>query len=213
MKLKSIFLLTAVALLIASPVQANYWAISLGNAAYDTSAFDAPFDSGLEESDTALGVAFGLTSGNIFAMEFGYTDFGEAAGTIYSESGTLPVVTFPTYEYSEQASIKATALQVSAVSNIRFSEMAALMLTIGFERWDASGNYSYMFSDSTGYEESGVLTDSSDNGVDLFYGVGLALSLSERIGLSVVYDLHDFNTDLLDKIKISQTKAMLSFNL
>lgn len=214
---KAVLLSTWAALLIAQPARAgNYFAVSFGEAAYDTSEILDPVtfagsNDGLDESGTSTGLTLGIGLGANLAIELGFSDYGKADGVLGRFSGRFN--DFLNFSITQQASIEAAAIQVAGVGIMPFNDWFAFKVLAGIEKWNAEFLWSETYSDSDdGFDNDIVMR--TDEGTDKFSGAGFMFSLPNNIDLSLVYDQHDFDTRLLDTVEIRQVKvaAGIRFN-
>ena len=77
----------------------------------------------------------------------------------------------------------ADAIQLSVIGGVPVSENAGVYAELGLDSWDAD------FSLSNGV---GSISGSED-GTDIFYGIGAYISLSEAVNLKFEYQIHDLD--------------------
>lgn len=118
------------------------------------------------------------TSENL-SFELSYTDFGD------SKDNTPPVWT-----------ANATTMGVSARYQFPVSETFDLSVRLGLHMWDVSVS-------EDGFGELG-----SDDGTDLFYGIGAAYNFTEKFSLGLEHNSYD-----TDEADISLTALRLEFKL
>jgi opacity protein-like surface antigen len=135
-----------------------------------------------DDDDTffSLGVGFKVTQN--LAFELSYNNFGEAKYD-YSEFGE-------DYELSGTEKLELDSFSVAAVGILPLSPSFQLFGKIGVDMWDAEWK-----DHLTGVDDLGGFSDSdklSDDGADLFYGIGAAFNISERTDVLVEYQVHSF---------------------
>ena len=124
-------------------------------------------DLGLDDTDTSFGIAAGYRINENFSVELGFQDFGEIS---VSDGGG-------------SAKVGADAIQLSVIGGVPVSENAGVYAELGLDSWDAD------FSLSNGV---GSISGSED-GTDIFYGIGAYISLSEAVNLKFEYQMHDLD--------------------
>lgn len=113
------------------------------------------------------------------SFELSYTDFGD------SKDSVPPVWT-----------LDATTVGISARYQFPVSETFKLSVRLGLHMWDASVS-------EDGFGELG-----SDDGTDLFYGIGAAYSFTEKFSLGLEHNSYD-----TEDADISLTALRLEFKL
>jgi OmpA-OmpF porin, OOP family len=150
---------------------------------------DASFDA--EDSDTGMKLFAGNRLSDTLAIEFGYIDLGEiSADFSLVDDGTStgdPISAF----VSERNSV--SGFSFAAVGELPFSETASLIGRIGVYVWESEYEFSSEDSDFGSFSESG-----SDDGNDIFYGVGLNVGW-----LELFYDVYDIDGDGVNFIGLS----------
>jgi hypothetical protein len=152
--------------LIAMPTFANSQAKYYVGAEYNKNTIDtgvSNVSSRLDDEDNGYSIFFGLPINKDIDVEFSYNNFGEASlsgvsGNQFRLNGTL-------YEFNQTATLKAEAKSygVAVKPKLNINKNFDLVATLGAHKWDTDFSV-------TGTTVSG---SGSDDGVDLFYGVGL----------------------------------------
>ena len=124
-------------------------------------------ETGLDDTDTSFGIAAGYRINENFSVELGFQDFGE----ITASSGAA------------SATIGADAIQLSVIGGVPVSENAGVYAELGLDSWDAD------FSLSDGVDS----ISGSEDGTDIFYGIGAYISLNEAVNLKFEYQMHDLD--------------------
>ncbi len=172
--------------LIAMPTFAYSQAKYYVGAEYNKNKIDtgvSNVSSRLDEEDNGYSIFFGLPINKDFDVEVSYNNFGEASlsgvsGNQFRLNGTL-------YEFNQTATIKAEAKSygIAVKPKLSINKNFDLVGTLGAHKWD---------SDLTvrGTTASG---SGSDDGVDLFYGVGVKANFNNiSVGLNYnIYKLDD----------------------
>ena len=139
--------------------------------------------AGFDDTDSVFTIAAGYRINENFAVELGYQDFGEVSA---SASGA-------------SASVEADAVQLSIIGGVPVSENVGVYAELGFDSWDADLSYTNVPGIGTGSE--------SDDGTDIFYGIGAYLSLSEVVNLKFEYQLHELDDADIDVLGLGFTVA------
>ena len=124
-------------------------------------------EAGLDDTDTSFGIAAGYRINENFSIELGFQDFGELNVSV------------------EDVLLKAgvDAIQLSVVGGMPVSENAGVYAELGLDSWDAD------FSLSDGVDSMSV----SEDGTDIFYGIGAYISLNEAVNLKFEYQMHELD--------------------
>ena len=178
-KLSIVLLSSAATLMSASVFSAEGFYGSL-----DITRTDLDLDfAGLDDTDTTFGIAAGYRINENFAVELGYQDFGEVSVSAGGAS----------------AKVETSAIQLSVIGGVPVSENAGVYAELGFDSWDADLSYTNVPGFGTGSE--------SDDGTDIFYGIGAYLSLSEAVNLKFEYQLHELDDTDIDVLGLGVTVA------
>lgn len=180
MKKLSIILLSSAATLMSSSVLAD----GSFYGSLDITRIDLDLDTaGLDDTDTTFGIAAGYRINENFAVELGYQDFGEVSASAGNAS----------------AKVEADAIQLSVIGSVPVSENAGVYAELGFDSWDADASY-------TNHPDLGTGSESED-GTDIFYGIGAYLSLSEAVNLKLEYQMHELDDTDVDVLGLGVTVA------
>jgi hypothetical protein len=152
---------------------------------------DASADA--QDSDTGLKLFAGTHLGEHLAVEFGYIDLGETSfdfsliddGSATGDPSTTIIA----------ANSSVSGLSFAGVGKLPFSDTSSLNGRVGIYLWESESDVS--FFDTTGF--FGNFSDSStDDGNDVFYGVGLNINWFE-----LHYDVYDIDGEDVDFIGVS----------
>lgn len=168
MKKIIIILLSSAATLMSAGVLAEggfYGSLDLTRADVDFGSLNGV---DINDTDTSFGIAAGYRINENFSIELGFQDFGELNVSV------------------EDTLIKAgaDAIQLSVIGGMPVSANAGVYAEIGFNLWDADVSLS-----RPGFGSASI----SEDGSDLFYGIGAYISLSEAVNLNLVYQTHDLD--------------------
>ena len=133
--------------------------------------------SGLDDTDTTFGLGLGLVLNENFTVQAGYQDFGEI-----SVSG------------NGSAKIEADAFQVSITGGVPAGENISLYAEAGIDFWDASVSYVGVPGFGTG--------SASDDGQDIFFGIGAAAKASDNLAIKLEYQLHELDDVDIDILSL-----------
>lgn len=153
----------AACMVSAEAAAATYFGLSVGQSTlddWDSSVIDdGSFGSiSAEDSDVGFRIMGGNELNENFAIEFGYSDFGEATADGTSDGSGFFWAPGPV---SGRAS--ADGFDLGVVARAPTSESFALFARIGMLIWDSK----YDLHDSGGNSINGT-----DDGSDLFFGIG-----------------------------------------
>ena len=139
--------------------------------------------SRLDEEDNGFSIFLGSAVNKDVDVEVSYNNFGEASlsgvtGNQFRYDGTV-------YQFTANGSVKAeaTSFGIAVKPKVNINKNFDLVATLGAHRWE---------SDFTASSTNGRATASED-GVDLFYGVGLKGNFDTfSVGLNYnIYKLDD----------------------
>jgi len=153
--------------------------------------------SNLDEKDNGYSIFLGIEANKNLDVELSYNKFGEA--TLSGVSGNQFKIAGSTYQFNQTATIKAKADSYG----IAFKPKAELAPgfevfgTLGYHMWDSETNYS-------GTTASGSY--GSENGNDIFYGVGLKYT-SGNLSAAITYTEYELD----NKIKSTGIRAAYRF--
>lgn len=137
--------------------------------------------SGMDDADTSFSIAGGYKFNENVAFELGYIDFGEAKA---SGRGS--------------ASWDADAIEISVAGLLPLSAQGGLYTRLGLDFWDSTFRYS-----SVPFFGSGK---ASDDGTDLFYGLGGYVNLGSNVNVHLEYQFHE-----LDDVDVDTLLLGMSF--
>ena len=173
--------------LIAMPTFAYSQAKYYVGAEYNKNKIDTGISnvsSRLDEEDNGYSIFFGLPINKDFDVEISYNYFGEASlsgvsGNQFRLNGTL-------YEFNQTATIKAEAKSygIAVKPKLNINKNLDLVGTLGAHRWDVDANVKGTTTSGSG----------SDDGVDLFYGVGLKANFN-NISVGVNYNIYKLDSE------------------
>lgn len=131
---------------------------------------DYDLGSNEDENDTGLiNVGLGYAINHYIELGLGYQDFGAIAHS--SESGSLDV--------------ESEAFQVSLTALMPLSDHVRVYAEAGADFWNGEASVNGV----SGFgSESG-----SDDGVDVFYGMGAELALQDGIAATLEYQFHELD--------------------
>lgn len=159
-------LIVLVFLAYASIATANEGAF-YGSVGLSRAEYD--LGSGFDESDTGLFVVnLGYKVNRYFAVELGYQDFGDI-----SVSG------------NGSADVEADAFQAAIVGRLPFSNQFSAFAELGVDFWDGEVSFQNVPGFGSG--------NASDDGSDIYYGVGGELVLQNGLAVFIEYQFHDLD--------------------
>lgn len=147
--------------------------------------------STLDEKDSGYSFYAGFPMSNTMDIEVSYNDFGEAS--LSGVSGNQFKIGSDTYEFTATASlaVSATSVGIAAKQKVELSEGIMLYGKLGVHQWESK--FSVTSTNTTGSLD--------DDGADVFYGVGLELSIADLKG-RIGYSLYDLDGEDVDSINL-----------
>jgi len=151
---------------LAEEYKPFYGAVFLGQASWDVDLDTS--GASLDDKDTFFSLVGGYKVNENVAVELAYNDFG---GWSVSGNGATFV-------------IDATSFSLSAVGNIPINNDFNLLGRLGMEKWDGDATLS----------GAGSLNSSEgEDGTDLYFGIGGAYKINEKVAIRLEYQLHEFD--------------------
>jgi OOP family OmpA-OmpF porin len=134
------------------------------------SSFDVGSAPGVsvDDSDTTWNISGGWMFHPNFGAEIGYRDLGEVSAT--GPGGT--------------ASAEVSGFHFGAVGRFAVTERFSIVPRLGLYMWEADGG--------------GVLSGASDDGSDLYFGVGADFALTKQITVGAHFVRFDIDGDDVD---------------
>ena len=185
--------------LIAMPTFAYSQAKYYVGAEYNKNKIDtgiSNISSRLDEEDNGYSIFFGSSIDKNFDIEVSYNNFGEASlsgvtGNQFRYDGTV-------YQFTANGSVKAeaTSFGIAVKPKVNISKNFDLVATLGAHRWE---------SDFTASSTNGRATASED-GVDLFYGVGLKGNF-DTFSVGLNYNIYNLDSDEVKSMGIRVSAA------
>lgn len=173
----------------AYALDAPYVGINYGQSEIDTEATNLTGSASLDEKDSGIKLYAGLNLDENFAIEAHYADFGEASlsgnsGDTFSIDGT----TFGFTQNGVTVKTEVKSFGISGIYRLPVNDTITPFAKLGIHRWDAEGTM------SSGDASVSV----SDDGTDLFYGLGIAVSLSDEVTLRAEYERFNGDEDPIE---------------
>lgn len=177
---------------ISHASQGFYIGLDVGQATYDATLQDvAILDDGsitsasLDDTDTSFGLKLGYQVTPNFSLEGGYLDLGELVVNATSDGSGFLYAPGPV-----SFTVSADGLFFNGKGILPLNEKFSLYGKLGFLLWDIEGT----LSDTT------VSVSASDDGNDIFYGIGGSFNITTSIALNadyMFYTLDDGDVDVL----------------
>jgi hypothetical protein len=152
--------------------------------------------SNLDEKDNGYSIFIGSSMNKDFDVEVSYNNFGEASlsgvtGNQFRYGGTL-------YEFTGAGTLKAeaTSFGIAVKPKLNINKNFDLVATLGAHRWE---------QELTASSTSGKATE-SDDGIDLFYGVGLKANF-DTISVGLNYNIYKLDSDDVKSMGIRVSAA------
>lgn len=131
------------------------------------------------DNSTGFELMIGKEISRNLSFELSYIDFGKADG------GATPVL-----------HLEADALTAGALLRGKIGKTADVFLKLGMFSWDSE-----ITQDGTG-------VTASDDGIDIFYGLGVMVKTTDNISIGARYNSYDFNGNDVTMLSLN---AQLSF--
>jgi opacity protein-like surface antigen len=181
---KSLIALTACGMtLIGSSALAlqPYVTGSVGQTDFDAGAGSS--GGNFEDEDRFLSIGVGLRVTENLAFEISYNDFGTAE---YDYAGAGPG-----YRFRGTERIEIDSVSIAAIGTLPLAPSFGLFAKIGLDVWDAQWKDRF-----TGVDAEGRFTGSdklSDDGADVFFGLGAVFNVTANADITVEYQLRQFD--------------------
>ncbi len=164
-----------------------YVGVEFGSADHDANIEIVSGDGSITDSDSGNKIFFGYHFTSNVALEIQYADLGESSST-FSDGSTVSFtgtnINFFPGEGGGTTS-EVTTFGISGVYRFNTDGSVKPFVKLGLHSWDVDNSTS-----STG------LTAGDTSGTDVFYGVGLDVSIAKQWALSVSYDVYDIDDEL-----------------
>lgn len=179
----------------ANAADTNWYAgVSLGETTVDTGITNTTGTARLDEDDTGFKILVGKKIDKTISIEGFYVDFGEASLTGNTgDNFDLGGATFVFTTNNAKIASSATAFGVNGKFTHAFNDKSSIAGRIGLYMWDAKFTVS---------GASIASTTLSDDGTDLFYGIGYKYNINKQYALTLDYDLYTTDDDDLDMISL-----------
>lgn len=191
------FLLTFSLFVLPAYAQSGFY----GGIGYGTTSTDTGITAGtatLDEDDNGVTLFFGKKFDENISIEGLYVNLGEASltgdnGDTFTYNGTA--YTFIVNNGSLTA--EASLIGVSGIFSHPLSSRFSVFAKLGLVFWDSEVKVS-----GSGISSSSV----SDDGTDLFYGLGGDYKISNDWAVRGAYEIFNFDDEDADMISISAVK-------
>ena len=185
--------------LIAMPTFAYSQAKYYVGAEYTKNKIDtgiSNISSNLDEKDNGYSIFIGSSINKDFDIELSYNNFGEASlsgveGNQFSYGGT-------DYTFTDAGTLKAeaTSFGIAVKPKLNINKNFDLVATLGAHRWESD-----LTASSTSGKES-----VSDDGIDLFYGVGLKGNF-DTFSVGLNYNIYKLDSEDVTSMGIRVSAA------
>lgn len=169
----------------------NYFGVSYGQTTVDTGVTVGT--AILDDEDTGFKIFAGHNLNDSMAIEVHYADLGEAtlsgnSGDTFSIEGSAFVFT----ANNARIAVAATSIGAAGIYKLATNSSVVPFAKLGLHRWEI---------DTTVSGASSVATV-SDDGVDIFFGLGADISITESMSIRAEYESYDVDGDDVDNISI-----------
>ena len=169
-----------------------YSGISLGTTTVETGVSNTTGTALLDEDDSGFKILIGKKIDKTISVEGFYADFGEASltgntGDNFDIGGTTFVFT----TNNAKIATTATAIGANAKFTHAFSDKSSIAGRIGIMIWEVTASVS---------GASVASSSASNDGTDLFYGIGYKYNINNEYAFTVDYDIYtadDLDFDMI----------------
>lgn len=194
MKLVQCLAALAACAICAPAAAGNYLSLAVGQSTVqDWNGGDLNFDGSVsnisdEDTDTSFRIALGFAASDNLAFEIGYVDLGEATADGTSDGSSAGIGGWSAGPVGVTAAVDGYDLGFSG--RMPTSETFALTARVGVLLWDLEVTV----------EDGGSTFSGSDDGNDVYFGLGAELSVSPTVGFRgdfIRYSVDDIDIDSL----------------
>jgi hypothetical protein len=185
--------------LMAMPTFANSQAKYYIGAEYNKNTIDTGISnvsSRLDDEDNGYSIFFGLPINKDFDVEFSYNNFGEASLSGVEDNQFRLNGELYTFNQTATISAEAKSYGVAVKPKLNINKNFDLVATLGAHKWDVDASV-------RGTTVSG---DGSDDGIDLFYGVGLKANF-DAISVGLNYNIYNLDDEEVKSMGIRVSAA------
>lgn len=173
-----------------------YLGLSGGQTKIDTGVTRLTGTATLDEKDTGYKIFGGLKIDSIWGAELQYVDFGKASlkgntGDQFNYQGTQ-------YEFTAnnaEISLKAKSYGVAMLAGYDVSKVFRPFAKVGLHHWKSTESAT----------SSAGNASLSNSGTDLFYGVGVQFSFTDRVAARLEAEQYKFDSDKVQLISAGLT--------
>ena len=165
----------------------SYVGVGFGSAKYDTGVSNATGTATLDEKDSSVKLFYGFNVAPQIAVELHYADFGESSlkgnnGDTFNLDGSAFSFT------ANNASIVSESKSFGVAGVFKLFEDATFnpYLKAGIHRWDVKGTVT---------SASSTPASVSDDGFDVFFGLGAEFKLSDSFFITAEYESYKVDSD------------------
>ncbi|MFT6201185.1 MAG: OOP family OmpA-OmpF porin [Granulosicoccus sp.] len=191
MKVKNIVLAAVVATsaFVGQAYAANdsYVGLGFGSAKYDTAVSNVGGTATLDEKDSAIKLFYGFNVAPRVAVELHYADFGETS--LKGNNGDTFDIGSSSFSFTaNNASIVSETTSFGVAGVFKLFEGATFnpYLKAGVHRWSF---------DATVSSASSATASVSDDGFDVFFGLGAEVKLSDNFFVTAGFESYNVGDD------------------
>jgi len=166
-----------------------FGSISAGRASVDT-GFSTSADFSVDDTDTAYGITAGYRLNQYFAVEAGYQNLGESsvskAGAGGSGNGYGDTIQL---QNNSRIQNETDGFNLGVIGTYPVNTSFDVFAKLGVFAWDTEYTYNGNVTiNGTAYNGSGTV---SDDGHDVYFGVGGMYNINDRFGVGVEWVRYD----------------------
>lgn len=193
----------AISSLVLSQAQADdsafYVGLSYGKSTIETGVSNLTGTATLDEEDNGSKIFVGYDLNDMVSIEGHYANLGEAVltgnnGDQFTVAGTVYAFTANNVAISTEGK----SIGISSVLKLPLSDTVEPFLKLGVHNWDVSASVT----------SSAGNASLSDDGTDIFYGIGIGISLTDSLSIRGEFERYDFDGDDADYLSLG-----LAYNL
>lgn len=178
---------------LSGPASAGYFGLSIGQTTledWDASAIDdgSLSNTDAEDSDVGFRVMGGMDLTPNFAVELGYSDFGEATAEGDSDGSGLFWPAGPV-----EATVGLSGIDLALVGKMPVSPSFAIFAKFGMLKWELDVDV----------DTSAGSGSDSDDGNDTFFGVGGEFNATESLAFRGDYTLYGIDDEDMNTLMFS----------
>lgn len=186
---------------VAETKSGLYFGAFAGQASSDVTGSDFPSGT-FDDSDTAFKFIAGYQFNDYISLEGGYTSLGEVVSYSWDETVSLPMIGAPSFDTHTDGGVEVDGIILNVIGSFPVSEQFSIYAKLGVFSWDFEIKNSWTITSSDPTTPTSKSSETfSDDGTDVFYGLGLAYHWDD-ISFRAEYELFESDGDEIDVFSI-----------